>query len=100
MFYSLNSIPQHTKCIICYFSEGKLVIEKLAYFKKCLEDVLLYYQMPLPAIIGQSVHVGTWIFMIVSAFAAQPWCDHEVTFWYFLQVFFIGINSLFNYAKA
>ena len=56
--------------------------------------------MPLPAIIGQSVHVVTWIFMIVSAFAAQPWCDHEVTFWYFLQVFFIGINSLFNYAKA
>ena len=68
-------------------SEGKSVIKKLAYFKKCLEDVLLYYQMPLPAIIGQSVHVGTWLFMIVSVFAAQPWCDHEDTFWYFLQVF-------------
>ena len=43
--------------------------------------------MPLPAIIGQSVHGGTWIFMIGSVFAAQPWCDHEDTFWYFLQVF-------------
>ena len=53
---------------------------------------MVYYDMPLPAIIGQSVHVVTWIFMVVSAFAAQPWCDHEPSFWYFFQVFYI-VNS-------
>ena len=69
------------------------------HFKQCLEEVMEYYDRPLPAIIGQSVHVVTWIYLVVSAFAAQPWCDHEFSFWYFLQVYDM-INSLFNYAKV
>ena len=64
------------------------------HFKQCLEEVMEYYDRPLPAIIGQSVHVVTWIYMVVSAFAAQPWCDHEFSFWYFLQVYLYDHYSI------
>ena len=45
-----------------------------------------YNHTPLPAICGQAVHVVCWFYLIVGAFAAQPWCDNDTSFWYYFQV--------------
>ena len=68
------------------FRQGKVVLYALKNFKQSLEEVMEYNHTPLPAICGQAVHVVCWFYLIISAFAAQPWCDNDTSFWYYFQV--------------
>ena len=52
-----------------------------------MEDLLEYHHHPIPTICDQAVHVVCWFYLVVGAFAAQPWCYSDSTsIEYFFQV--------------
>ena len=68
--------------------EGKVVLEKLIRYKTNLEEIMEYYQNPLPAICSQAVHVVCWFYLALGAVASYPWCHGEDYgyVWYYVQV--------------
>ena len=76
------------------FRQGKIVLCELKSYKKCLEDLLEYHHNPLPTICDQAVHVVCWFYLVVGAFAAQPWCySDSISVWHYFQVK-IYVNKL------